>query len=294
MYVKPMAPWEKQELLPSAQRLASPHDPEARYTTKNGLEWVGYKVHVTECCEAQLPHLITDVETTPATEQDIQAVPTIHMALAQRDLLPSQHIVDTGYVSGDCLLNSQTQYGVEMLGPMRPDVSWQAKQADAFDLSHFQIDWAAQQVTCPAGKTNSYWEPQTGQRDNPVIAVHFRKADCASCLLRALCTRNKAGPRTLTLPPQPLFETLQAARTRQHTQDFKQLYNQRAGIEGTLSQGVRAFGMRRSRYIGLAKTGLQQACTAAAMNVLRAVQWLSGTPRAKTRVTRFAALARPA
>jgi transposase len=38
---------EKQELLPSAERIASPHDPEARYSTKNSMEWVGYKVHVT-------------------------------------------------------------------------------------------------------------------------------------------------------------------------------------------------------------------------------------------------------
>jgi transposase len=57
---------------------------------------------------------------------------------------------------------------------------------------------------------------------------------------------------------------------------------------------VRAFGMRRSRYIGLAKTGLQQVCTAAALNVARIVPWLAGTPRAKTRVTRFAALAQAA
>ena len=71
-------------------------------------------------------------------------------------------------------------------------------------------------------------------------------------------------------------------------------YRVRAGIEGTLSQGMRAFGMRRSRYIGLAKTGLQQACTAAAMNALRAVCWLAGAPRAKTRVTRSAALAQTA
>ncbi len=65
-------------------------------------------------------------------------------------------------------------------------------------------------------------------------------------------------------------------------------------MEGTLSQGVRAFGMRQSRYIGLAKTCLQEACTAVAINVSRVVRWLDGIPRAKTRVTRFAALAQPA
>jgi len=75
---------------------------------------------------------------------------------------------------------------------------------------------------------------------------------------------------------------------------WKERYHVRAGVEGTLSQGVRAFGMRRSRYIGLAKTGLQQVCTAAALNGARIVPWLAGTPRAKTRVTRFAALAQAA
>jgi transposase len=75
---------------------------------------------------------------------------------------------------------------------------------------------------------------------------------------------------------------------------WKERYRIRAGIEGTLSQGVRAFGLRRSRYIGQARTSLQQVCVAAAMNATRVVHWLSGTPRARTRVTRFAALAQAA
>ena len=62
--------------------------------------------------------------------------------------------------------------------------------------------------------------------------------------------------------------------TRMQDPVWKKRYRVRAGIEGTLSQGVRAFGLRRSRYIGLAKTGLQQVCMAAAMNVSRIVHWL--------------------
>ncbi len=75
---------------------------------------------------------------------------------------------------------------------------------------------------------------------------------------------------------------------------WKKQYHVRAGVEGTLSQGVRAFGMRQSRYIGLAKTGLQEVCIAVGMNVSRIVHWLDGRPRAKTRVTRFASLAHAA
>jgi IS5 family transposase len=65
----------------------------------------------------------------------------------------------------------------------------------------------------------------------------------------------------------------------------------RAGIEGTLSQAVRAFGLRRTRYRGLAKTSLQHVATAVAMNVERATAWLTGQPREKTRTSRFARLA---
>jgi transposase len=66
------------------------------------------------------------------------------------------------------------------------------------------------------------------------------------------------------------------------------------GVEGTLSQGGRAFGMRQSRYVGLAKTALQQICIAIGMNISRVVHWLDGLPRAKTRVTRFAPFAQTA
>ena len=111
---------------------------------------------------------------------------------------------------------------------------------------------------------------------------------------RRSCTPAKAARRSVYFHPRPEYEALNAARARMHDPAWKRRYRVRAGIEGTLSQGVRAFGMRRSRYIGLAKTGLQQACTAAAMNALRAVCWLAGAPRAKTRVTRFAALAQAA
>ena len=96
------------------------------------------------------------------------------------------------------------------------------------------------------------------------------------------------------LLPRPEHEALAAARARETTDEGRRLYAQRQGVEGTISQAVRAFGLRRSRYVGLAKTGLQQVCTAAAMNASRVVRWLDGVPRARTRVTRFAALAQPA
>jgi Transposase DDE domain len=53
----------------------------------------------------------------------------------------------------------------------------------------------------------------------------------------------------------------------QRTPAWKQLYNKRAGIEGTISQGVRSVGLRRSRYRGLSKTHLQNVAIACAINM---------------------------
>ena len=92
---------------------------------------------------------------------------------------------------------------------------------------------------------------------------------------------------------QVYHEALQAARHRQTTAEVKEQYALRAGIEGTLSQGVRAFDLRRSRYIGLAKTHLQHILIAVAINVVRVVSWLTEPHLSKPRVAPFAALAAP-
>ena len=71
---------------------------------------------------------------------------------------------------------------------------------------------------------------------------------------------------------------------------YKREYTKRAGIEGTISQGVRRAGMRRSRYIGLAKTYLGHLLTAAAITFARVANWFADIPRAQTRQSPFAIL----
>ena len=91
--------------------------------------------------------------------------------------------------------------------------------------------------------------------------------------------------------PQEQHEALQQARARHATEAGQQRYARRAGIEGTISQSVRAFGARRTRYCGLPKTHLQQVITAVAINVRRIVAWFDEVPKATTRTSYFAALA---
>jgi len=263
---------------PSATLIQSPYDPDARYGTKRDTHGVSYKVHLTETCDADTPHLITDVQTTSATTADVTMLPPIQRDLAWRGLLPAEHLVDAGYVDAEQLATSRDTHGVDVVGPAPGDQSWQARAAHGFDVARFALDWEAEQATCPAGRASVTWQPTHDQRGQPLINIAFARADCHACPLRPSCTRSDRDPRWLTVRPQDQHVALQAARQRQGTAAFKERYAARAGIEGTISQGTRAFGLRHARYLGLVKTHLQHVLTAVAINVvIDRFIWFSGT-----------------
>ncbi|PAZ09347.1 hypothetical protein CLM62_47165 [Streptomyces sp. SA15] len=71
---------------------------------------------------------------------------------------------------------------------------------------------------------------------------------------------------------------MQQARAREDAREWKEQYAHRAGVEGAVSQGVRAFGLRQCRYRGLAKAQLQHQLTATAMNFHRLNAWWTNIP----------------
>jgi transposase len=283
--------WREVKDMPSpAELIASPYDPEARYSTKREVEWVGYKVHLTETCDEGLPTLLVNVETTPATTPDDHMLAVVHASLEPRGLLPTEHLVDKGYTDSQVLVDSQKTYDVTILGPVAEDPSWQARAGAGFDKAQFLVDWDRQVVTCPIGKQSISWLPNTYPKNGMTWEVRFARKDCTPCLHRAQCTRAKKEPRLIGLQTREQYEALQEARKRQTTEAFHQQYAPRAGIESTHAQGIRRCGLRQARSIGLAKTHLQHLATAAALNFVRLGEWWAGTPRAKTRCSPFAAL----
>ena len=280
----------KDDLPPAHLTVRSPYDQQAHYGHKRDLGWFGYKVHFTETCDEGLPHLITHVQTTDATQTDMEHTQGLHQALAAAGLLPRTHLMDAGYVDAGILVSSQQHYDVTVVGPVSADHSWQAKEG-GYDASQFLIDWQAQQAICPQGQTSVKWTAKTDQQGSALISIRFGLQDCRQCPVRQRCTRSPQSPRSLTLRPHQEWEALQQARQRQHTASFQTQYAGRAGIEGTHSQAVRALGLRRTRYFGLPKTALSHVFTAAAINVIRLDAFLQGKQAAKTRVSRFAALA---
>lgn len=276
---------------PSEVRIDSPYDPEARYGEKRGQGWVGYKVHWTETCEEDAPHVITQVETTPAPQPDYAVVPIIQQDLAAKDLLPGEHLVDKGYMNIRQVVAAESTYHIQMIGYPMADTSWQAKAEQGFDLSSFGIDWASWVVTCPMQRLSRVWNESQDSQGKPVFRVEFSAQECNPCPKRLDCTHSKQGGRKLTIRPQLEYEALCRLRQDVKTEAFKAKYRRRSGIEGTLSQGVRAFDLRQARYIGLAKVHLQHVATAAALNLARVFAWFSDIPMAKTRISHLASLA---
>jgi hypothetical protein len=109
----------------SVTAIHSPYDTEAHYSSKRSVNWVGYKSHVTESCDHNCPHFVTHVHTTLLTLTDEAVVEPIHQALSNQDLLPKEHLMNLGYVTAKLLVKSKIDYGIELIGSVRSDPSWQ-------------------------------------------------------------------------------------------------------------------------------------------------------------------------
>jgi transposase len=271
-------------------RVESPYDTEARFRSKAGTNWTGYMVHFTESCDAGAPRLIVHADTTPANVHEAMRTGPIHDALAAKGLAPSEHLADAAYVSAAHIVAARERHRVDLVGPARPDQSWQKQEKGAFRATDFTVDWERRRVRCPEGRESTTWGEYTDRASGQsYIRAGFGPAQCRPCSSRSRCTRTAS--RRLGLLPRPEHEAIAAIRARLETKAGRRLYGQRQGIEGTISQGVRAFGLRRARYRGLAKAGLQGVATAAAINLDRLGAWLAQRPLAPTRTSRFAALA---
>jgi DDE family transposase len=85
--------------------------------------------------------------------------------------------------------------------------------------------------------TSISWTPAIDNRTNEVIKIKFSGKDCQSCPSRPLCTHSTRYPRrTITVRREQPYQALQRARARATTEEFKTLYAQRAGVEGTISE----------------------------------------------------------
>ena len=185
--------WREVKDMPSpAGLISSPYDPEARYSTKREMDWVGYKVHLTETCDEERPHLIVNVETTPATTPDDNMIEVVHESLKGRDLLPGEHLVDKGYTDAHVLVASQSEYGVTIIGPVADDPSWQARAGEGFDKGSFVGGLGPAGGDLPGGQGEHLLAARTPTRRT---AWCSRRGSPGGIARRVRCGRSARGRR---------------------------------------------------------------------------------------------------
>jgi len=275
MSASPAAPKNKGEL--SSDRVQNPHDPEATYACKGQgqkkKEHVGYKVQVAETVtQAELQpgepttNFITGIVTHAAHQSDEAGALKMEAEQAEMGLeKPPVQYVDGAYVSAEKLAEAQAQ-GRSLMGP----ASVPPSQDGRYTTEDFDIQVEQRQAVCPAGQPSTQCsrleEGATGH-----VTYRFEwSTHCADCPLRERCVAPGQKHRTILVGEH--HSALQARRREQKTEAFAREMKHRNGIEGTQSELVRAHGLRRARYRGLAKVRLQNYFAAAACNVKR---WIS-------------------
>ncbi len=259
----------------------NPHDAEAQWAAKDPAgksQWVGYKAQVMETVppdgktrEKRQPteQFITEITTTEAISSDLEGMHQVLKAHSEHGWdKPSQLYADTAYVSGEELALAQ-QEGRELVGPARSS----PPRKNMLPSEQFDVDVANRKAVCPAGKINS----KCGLiHDSSQDRVYYRfewGKQCEGCPLQSKCA-GKTGRRTLTVGIH--HEELQTRRREMQTESFQPRMHQRNAIEGTVSELVRGYGLRKTRYKGLAKTRMGNYFIGAACNLnrwARLVSW---------------------
>jgi transposase len=236
-------------------RIATPHDPDARYGKQRNHKWVGDKAHFVETADRGRTNFLIDVMVTDPRIADS----TVLLKLAWRSRLAVLEadtlLADTGYASA---ANSRqtAEMGLDLITPPRF-----SNRFGKIPLSEFRLDFERQVATCPEGHESLWWR----ERDRD-LQIRFDMKVCAACPRRAECTDSTRGR---TLAPSREYQQLLRDRARAETDEWKALYRRRAGIEATISELVHCCDLRRSRYRGAPFRALHVFLSAAALNVRR-------------------------
>jgi transposase len=269
----------KLELSPQrpSHAVQNPHDPDAHYANKLTKQWTGYKVHVAETVDPEVPikkkgepteHFITEMFTTEAAQDEMAGLTEVLKREQQHhEITPQAMYSDAGYVTEHTLTQAE-QNGLELLGPTRPDPHKGAYNSDAF-----QVDVDKRQAVCPAGKLST----QCSRIKDSFMGTEYYRIEwgnqCDSCPVQKHCTRSKGGRRTLVVGLR--HDLVEQRRREMKEAGFSERMHPRNGIEGTHSELVRGHGMRRTKYRGLSRVGLSHYFMGAACNVKRYLNLLA-------------------
>jgi hypothetical protein len=236
--------------------ICSPHETDARYSSKGGKGWIGYKSQVAETVGEEV-NFITYIESTDSTDHDSTAIRSFIQDQEENDIVPSEIFGDTHYNTENNIENLM-QKNIELKGPVAPAPNKETVEKN----QGFSLDENKENVICPRGiESKKLFIQKDGK-----YSASFPQDECLKCERMEICQPEKRGKQVAIR-----FESdiLKSRRELMTTDEFKKDMHQRNGIEGTISGLVRGQGMRRSRYRGMVKSFLQNKFIGASANISR-------------------------
>lgn len=261
----------------SSGSLQNPSDPDATY---DGHKGQGYQVQVMETyCDTEnreirekTLNLITHIELETACKSDVHALIPAIESTEGRGLAPDEILADSLYGSDE---NSgmAKKMGVEVVSPTMGTL-----KKDAVGLSEFSFSDSGKVIACPGGHA-----PVTAKHKKGRHTAAFNHDHCSACPLKATCP-GKDGKKHRYLHYDDKAWRIAIRRTEEHTDEFKEKYRWRSGIEATMSEYDKKTGVKRLRVRGFDSVRLCVLLKAIGINLFRAtavrkaINALQGTP----------------
>ena len=253
--------------------LQSAFDPDASYVHKGS----GYSAHITETCNNQDKNeIITDYEVHGAARSDMGKAPDVLNRLEAAGLKPDKLFADGGYPSVPSALKV-LERKVEFYTPVNrcriPD--------EVLGRDQFEFNTEGFAVKCPEGHSPiGHRKLSHNSHKGKSLHVIFDGDICRKCSILNICPvrapnhrvrgckpKDTVGNFRLELTPALLLRDQMFAN--QQTDEWKEQYKIRSGVEATMSELKRKHGMGKLRIRRAAKVCFAVACKVIACNIKR-------------------------
>jgi len=253
--------------------LQNPSDPDATYSGHKGQ---GYQVQVMETYGKEKEtrekslNLITYVHVEPAHESDAHALLPAIESSKKQGLSPEELLADTSY-GGDENGQKAKKLGVELISPTKS-----TKEKDGITLSDFDPNEKGDVISCPQGHM-----PVKTKKKKTRHTVAFDSQHCSTCPVQETCPVQQ-GKKYHYLRYTEKEMRLAQRRAYEHTDEFKDRYRWRSGIEATMSEYDRRTGVKHLRVRGFKAVRFCATVKAVAVNIFRATAVRRALNTAKT------------
>jgi hypothetical protein len=247
----------------SSDSLQNPSDPDATY---DGHKGQGYQVQVmetycdteeTEVRETTL-NLITHIELETACKSDAHALIPAIESTENRGLAPDEVLADSLYGSDENLAVAR-ELGVNVISPVMG-----TPKKDAVGLAEFSFSDSGKVIACPQGHA-----PVTTTHKKGRHTAAFDHDHCNACPLKAICPV-KDGKKYCYLNYDDKARRIAVRRAEEDTDEFKEKYRWRSGIEATMSEYDKKTGVKQLRVRGFGAVQFCVLLKAIGINLFRA------------------------